>query len=285
MNLIAALASIVLAAEPRAVKDIAYVEPKNERQTLDVYYAPDGKNRPVVFWIHGGGWQQGDKSSVQVKPQYFVDRGFVFVSTNYRYVTQVTIDVITSDVAKAIRWTHEHAREYGGDPNRLLVMGHSAGAQLAALVCTDESYLKHEGLPLAIVKACVPVDGDTYDVPLEIKMGNERRAAKGEPPPKFGHRAKFGDEAAQVKLSAVTHVAAGKNIPPFFLLHIDTNPETITQAKRLQSELQQAGIRAERFQSTGVNHVDVSYNLGKPGDEPTAALEKFLDEVLAESKR
>ena len=166
---VAFLASPLLAAEPKVHRDLAYAEPKNERQTLDVYAPAEGKNHPVVVWIHGGGWQAGDKKDVQKKPQAFVDKGFVFVSINYRLLPdKVTIKQMAGDVAKAIRWTHDHAKDYGGDPNTIFVMGHSAGAQLAALVCTDDRYLKAEGLPLSIIKGCVPVDGDTYDVPLQI---------------------------------------------------------------------------------------------------------------------
>jgi len=103
---------------------------------------------------------------VQVKPQAFVDRGFVFVSTNYRFVPNVTIKEMAGDIARPIRWVHDHAQVSGGDPNTILVMGHSAGAQLAALVCTDDRYLRTEKLSLSIIKGCVPVDGDTYDVPI-----------------------------------------------------------------------------------------------------------------------
>ena len=71
-------------AQAQDVKsNIPYAEPAHERQVLDVYAPPDAKNLPVVFWIHGGGWQAGDKTSVQLKPKAFVDKGFVFVSTNY----------------------------------------------------------------------------------------------------------------------------------------------------------------------------------------------------------
>ena len=109
-------------------RDIPYASPGHERQVLDVYSPPGAKDRPVVFWIHGGGWQTGDKSSVQVKPRAFMDRGFVFVSTNYRLLPGVDMETIVRDIARSIRWVHEHVAEYGGDPERLLVMGHSAGA-------------------------------------------------------------------------------------------------------------------------------------------------------------
>ncbi len=121
------LATPALAGEPQMHRDIAYAEPKNERQTLDVYAPREGKNHPIVFWIHGGGWQAGDKTDVQTKPQAFVDKGFIFVSINYRFVPSVTIMEMAGDIAKSIRWVHDHAQEYGGDPDTFFVMGHSAG--------------------------------------------------------------------------------------------------------------------------------------------------------------
>src|SRR5262249_14019171 len=156
-------------------RDIPYADPPRERQVLDVYSPKNAKSLPVVFWIHGGGWQTGDKSSVQIKPQALMDKGFVFVSTNYRLWPNVDMGTIVRDVAKAIGWVHRHIGEYGGDPNRFLVMGHSAGAQLAALVCIDDRYLKSEGVSLDIIKGCVPVDGDTYDVPAIIETAETRR--------------------------------------------------------------------------------------------------------------
>src|SRR5262249_23576029 len=161
-------------------------------------YSPSqAKNLPVVFWIHGGGWQTGDKSSVQVKPQAFMDRGFVFVSTNYRLLPNVDMGTIIRDIAKSIHWVHDHIAEYGGDPNRLSTMAHPAGARLAATVSAADRYLKAEGLSLAIIKGCVPVDGDTFDVPAIIETAEARRRAHGQPLPKNGHREKFGNDPAK----------------------------------------------------------------------------------------
>jgi acetyl esterase/lipase len=280
----AALGQETKSAGPmRVEKDIAYAEPKNERQAVDVYAPPGAlgaKNLPVVVWIHGGGWQSGDRTQVQVKPQAFVDKGFVFVSVGYRLWPKVTIEQITQDVAKSIRWVHDHIAERGGDPNRLLVMGHSAGAQLAALVCTDDRYLKAEGLSLAIIKGCVPVDGDTYDLPLEIAMETESRKKLGKPDPKTGHRAKFGEADRQRELSAVTHVARDKGIPPFLLLFVAEHPETSAQAKRLASVLTDAAVPAKLFGAADTNHVQLNANLGVSGDPATAALFEFTSQVL-----
>src|SRR5204863_6297808 len=110
------------------------------------------------------------------KPQAFTEKGFVFVSTNYRFVPKVSVKEMTGDIAKAIHWAHDHAKEYGGDPNSIYVMGHSAGAHLAALVCTDDRYLKAEGLSLSIIKGCVPVDSAVYDVKKQIDSVGPTRA-------------------------------------------------------------------------------------------------------------
>src|SRR5262249_29281560 len=175
-------------------RDIPYANPAHTLQVLDVYSPKGAKNLPVVFWIHGGGWQTGDKTRVQTKPQAFVDKGFVFVSTNYRLLPEVDMATLIRDVAKSVRWVHDHIAEFGGDPERLLIMGHSAGAQLAAITSIDDGYLKAEGLSLAIVKGCVRVDGDTFDIPAIIETAETRRRVHGLPQAKFGHREKFGND-------------------------------------------------------------------------------------------
>jgi arylformamidase len=266
------VATLAYTGEPETHRGLPYAEPKNERQMLDVYAPPKVKNLPIVVWIHGGGWQRGDKSEVHKKPQAFAEKGYVFVSINYRLLPAVTIKQMAGDVAKAIRWVHDHAKDYGGDPNTIIVMGHSAGAQLAALVCTDDRYLKAHGLPLSIVKACVPVDGDTYDVAMQIKTVEEKRAKI--------YKIKFGDEKMQQELSAVTHVAKGKNIPPFLILHVADHPETRAQSQRLVKVLQEAGFSAKAYAAEGKNHTTINSDLGLSDDRPTQEMFGFLSAVL-----
>ncbi|MBN9521839.1 alpha/beta hydrolase [bacterium] len=270
--LLLALAPPLPAAEPTAHRGLAYAGTKNEKQTLDVYAEPGGKGRPVAVWVHGGGWQAGDKKDVNRKPVAFAEKGYVFVSVNYRLIPEATIGEMAADVAKAVRWVREHAAEYGGDPDRLVVTGHSAGAQLAALVCTDDRYFRAEGVPPAAVRACVPVDGDTYDVPLQIRTVEQRRAEI--------YRRKFGDEAAQKHLSAVTHAAKGKGIPPFLILHVKDHSEVTAQSNRLVAVLADAGVSARAYPATGKTHVSLDADLGTPGDEPSRAMFDFLAATL-----
>ena len=262
-------------------RDLPYAEPGDSRQKVDIY-APEGaKNLPVVFWIHGGGWQAGDKSSVQLKPQTFVDKGFVFVSTGYRLLPNVDMGTIFRDIAKSVRWVHDHIAEHGGDSKRILVMGHSAGAQLAALICIDDRHLKAEGLSLAIIKGCVPVDGDTFDVPAIIETAETRLRVHGQPMPKFGHRLKFGnDPALHRDYSAVTHIAKGKGIPPFLILYVADHPDTTAQAERLGAVLKLAGLPAKLLAAKETNHSKLNEDLGLPDDPPTKALFEFVGEAL-----
>ena len=271
--LVALLAAPLVAGEPKVHRDLAYGDPKSDRQTLDVYAPAEGVNHAVVVWIHGGGWQAGDKKDVDKKPQAFVDRGFVFVSVNYRLLPdKATIKQMAGDVARAIRWTHDHARDYGGDPDALFVTGHSAGAQLAALVCTDDGYLKAEKLSLSDVKGCIPVDGDTYDVPLQIQTVEQKRADR--------YREKFGDADSQKDLSPVAHVARGKDIPPVLILHVADHPETKLQSQRLAKALQEAGVPAKAYPAEGKTHETINADLGLPDDKPTGELFEFLDGLL-----
>jgi len=264
-------------------RDIPYADPAHERQVLDIHAPPHAKDLPVVFWIHGGGWQTGDKADVQEKPRAFADRGFVFVSTNYRLLPAVDMETIVRDVAKSLGWVHKHIADHGGDPKRVFVMGHSAGAQLAALICTDDRYSRAEDVPFDALKGCVPIDGDTYDVPAIIETAETRRRVHGQPQPAFGHREKFGNDPEKHRdFSAVTHVTKDKDIPPFLILHVADHPDTSAQAYRLGAVLRNAGIPAKVFGARETNHNRLNAALGTEGDQATKALFEFVEGALKE---
>jgi acetyl esterase/lipase len=185
---------------------------------------------------------------------------------------------IVRDVARSVRWVHDNIAKHGGDPTRIILAGWSAGGQLAALLCTDDRYLKAEGLSLAIVKGCVAVDGDTYDVPLVIETGAARRKARGQPEPKFGHFQKFGNDPVEHRdLSAVTHVAPNKGISPFLLLHLASDPSTTAQAERLADVLRKASIPVRVFGVPDTTHAEIDANLGVPKYPATAPLLEFVE--------
>jgi acetyl esterase/lipase len=267
----------------KLASDIPYVENGHERQVLDIYTserAADG-SLPVMLWIHGGGWQAGDKSDVALKPRVMTERGFVFVSTNYRLLPDVEMDVLIRDIAKSLGCVYRNIAKYGGDPKRISVGGHSAGAQLAALICIDDRYLKEEGVSFDVLKGCVPVDGDTYDIPKIIMTAEHRQAVYGGKMFTFGHRQKFGnDPERHVDFSAVTHVAKNKGIPQFLILYFSGNPDTRAQARRLEAVLKEADLPATTYGKRDSNHSRLNDDLGKPDDPATQELYKFLDALI-----
>jgi acetyl esterase/lipase len=274
-------AASVFAGEPVVHSDLAYSQPSNKSQTLDLYAPAGGTNHPVVLWIHGGGWEYGDKSNLQEgsadktnrKSHAFTEKGFVFVAINYRLFPGATVPEMADDVAQAIRWTQQHVTEYGGDPGTIFVMGHSAGAQLAALVCTDGSYLSSHGMSLKDIKGCVPVDGDMYYPTLRIETNQNVRESKSD-------RLKFPDDAAQKVYSSVMHVGPGSGIPPFLILHVAGQPETGTliQSQILRQVLREAHVPAETFACANKNHRTLNSDLGLANDKPTEAIFAFLEE-------
>jgi arylformamidase len=282
--LLATVASLVCCHTPIAAQsmlaDVPYVDNGHQRHVLDIYTPekPTSEKLPVMFWIHGGGWQVGDKSDVGLKPKVLTERGFVFVSTNYRLLPEVDMETLIGDVAKSLGWVHKHIAQYGGDPDRIYVGGHSAGAQLAALICIDQRYLEAEGVPMTVLKGSVPVDGDTYDIPKIIMTAEQRQMLYGGKMFTFGHRQKFGnDPEKHVDFSAVTHVAKGKTIPPFLILYFSGNPDTRAQAHRLEEVLRAADIPAQAVGKGDTNHSQLNNDLGKPDDPATQALYRFLD--------
>jgi arylformamidase len=282
MKTISAFLMLATAAHAQNLTpNIPYANPAEQRQVLDIHAPAEAKNCPVVFWIHGGGWVTGDKTDVQVKPRVFTEHGFVFVAPNYRLLPQVEMGVLIQDVAKALGWVHKNISRFGGDPNRIFVMGHSAGAQLSALLCTNERYLKAEGVSFNVLKGCVPVDGDTYDIPAMILTTEVRQSLHGLPLPTFGHRVKFGnDPKKHIEFSAVTHVAKGKGIPPFLILYVGEHHDVEAQAKRLAAVLEKSDVPVKIFGAKDTSHTKLNANLGLPDDPATKKLFDFLNPLV-----
>lgn len=251
-------------------KDIAYSQAGGERTRLDVHALADGKDHPVVVWIHGGGWRIGDKARVQSKPRAFNDRGYVFVSVNYRFYPAVTYKEQAGDIAQAVRWVHDHAKEYGGDPGRIFLMGHSAGAHLAALVATDGRYLEKAGRRLSDLSGVVLLDGAGYDIPRQVRQAALPRL-------KSIYTTVFTeDEAIQRDASPIAHVARGKGIPPFLILHVASRRDSKAQSEELAAKLREAGVDAQVVPAEGKNHATINRELGLPDDPPTKKVFEFL---------
>jgi arylformamidase len=265
--------------EATVKKDIAYADLGDDPNatSLDVYAPTAGKDMPVMVWIHGGAWKIGDKNRVEQKPKMFNNQGFVFVSINYRLVPNVEVTEQGYDIARAIRWVYDHIAEYGGSSEKIFLMGHSAGAHLAALVGTDEKYLEAEKLSLTNLQGVVLLDGAGYDVPWQIKHA-------GLPKLKTMYREVFSDdETKQLAMSPMTHVEKGKHIPPFLILHVTTRRDSRHQSEALAKKLNEAGVLAEVVSAENKTHATINRELGQDGDRPTEEIREFLESRLKKS--
>lgn len=141
--------------------DLAYGE--DPRQKVDIY-VPDTLSTPhtTLIYFYGGSWQFGDKNMYRFVGQALASKGYIAVIVNYRLYPQVYFPEFMHDGAKAVRWVHEHIQEYGGSPNNVFLVGHSAGAHIAVLLMTDSQYLTAEGAKRGWIKGTVGIAGP-YD--------------------------------------------------------------------------------------------------------------------------
>ncbi len=248
--------------------------------SLDVYAPETNKlslkasKHPVVVMIHGGGWSLGDKgngAAAATKSRFFVDHGYVFVSINYRLSPAVTHPAHVDDCAAAIAWTHDHIAEYGGDPDAIFVMGHSAGAHLAALVAVDETRLKSHRLPLTTIKGVILLDSAAYDL---------ARTMPSLPASGSIHEMYFeafgADEKAWKDASPSAHVAKDKGIPPFLVFYTG-RALAKERSDEFVAALVTAGVSATDSLAKGQDHAAINREFGTEGDAVTARSLEFLE--------
>jgi len=243
------------------------------RQAIDFYRAKGAGPAPLIVFIHGGAWSMGDKRQASGrKPAHFTGAGYAFTSINYRLVPQATVEQQAADVASAIDMLRFRAEEYGIDPNRIALMGHSAGAHLAALVATDPQYLKAADVPMGAVKAVVLLDGAGYDVAAHMKSGG--------PVVQKLYGPAFGDDPKrQAALSPMSHAAA-PSAASWLALYVEGRDASLGQSRAFVQALEKAGAKARAVGVPDSSHSDLNQNLGMAGDAATAEVDAFLKAAL-----
>ncbi len=243
-------------------------------QTLDIT-APAGAKatgRPIAFLIHGGAWAFGDKGAAfaQPKTDWFLRRGFVVVSANYRLSPQVKHPAHITDIARALAWVRAHAGEFGGDPDKIVLLGHSAGAHLAALATVDHDRLSAAGVPAESLKGVILLDGAGYDIPYQMSEAGPWLRRR--------YREAFGPSAStQRDASPALRVKAGRSYPPFLIFHTPSREDAKHQSEALADALRQAGgsavvIAAQR----GESHLSINREFGEETDPETLRAESEL---------
>lgn len=247
---------------------------KDPLQKLD-YWRPEKAGSPLVVFVHGGGWKGGDKRhAVDLKSTHYLAEGYAFASLNYRLVPANTVEEQAQDVADALAFLMKQAGTLGFDKTKVVLMGHSAGAHLSALVGTDMTYLKKAGLNSKSLRGIIPLDGACYDVPAQIAGGGDLMHDT--------YLQAFGNEQArQLALSPIHHASA-PNSPAFLILHVQRIDGT-KQSGALCDALKKAGTQAEvqGFPGFGLKgHAEINRRLGDPDYPATPVVDQWLKSVF-----
>ncbi len=259
--------------KPESHKELRYVTTPGvakKYQTLDWYKPSRDSGRGAIVYVHGGGWATGNKKNhMQDKVRYFRDElGYSFVSVNYRLIEQGCKMSIQSkfgrrevecefpdnayDVAAAIAYILKHASSYGTTTKSVSLIGHSAGAHLAALVSTDEKYLKRFGVTLSNINFVAPLDTDAFDI--MTREGDQRTITNA-----FGSNRQVWREASPI------NYIKRQATPPHLLVYRgeDKRKENVAA---YESKLKEMGCFVRSVTADRYSHKQINMAIGKEGE-------------------
>jgi acetyl esterase/lipase len=238
-------------------RNITYTEGKPEdadKHKLDIYRPAEPKNAPVLMFVHGGYWRQGDRAQYTFLGNRFAEAGYVVLIPSYRLMPASPHPAQIEDVAAAFAWTHEYISKYGGDPNKIIVAGHSAGGHLASLLALDPKWLQRFKLPTSAIRAVVSLSG-VYDVT---------------------HITAFGDEAARTAASPFHYVRG--DAPPFLIEYCEWDyPGLPAQARRMDADLRKAFVRSRLVYIPRENHISEILDIAKDDAPLVRAMLEFTN--------
>jgi acetyl esterase/lipase len=242
---------------------------------------------PVVIYIHGGSWYEGDKQgddpikqNMALKSKIFTDAGFLFVSINHRLSPYPPTDdpdrimhpVHAQDVATAIAWVYENIDDYGGDRDRIGLLGWSSGGHLSALVATDETYLAEAGLSLSVITCSSSLNSAALEIPTTIANSSDARNKKYFNA--FGKNPKVWHDA-----SPMFHVEADKGIPPFLLIHEESHLTNRIQAE-FYDALYEIDVPIDHYYAKGLEHREINWAIGIDEKLTEAVLNFYMNWLL-----
>jgi len=265
-----ALAAALVVPSPKAlaiapavtvVRDVSYgADPK---QRFDVYVPRGARNAPVVLMVHGGAWRTGDKQSRGVvgrKVERWTREGIVVISVNYRLLPNTDPVDQARDVARALATAQARLREWGGDPGKVVLMGHSSGAHLVALLDARPSLATSLGARVWL--GAIILDSAALDVVQTMTLPHLRLYTRA-----FGAERDYWRQA-----SPAHHLAAGAK--PMLLVCSSLRRDSCPAATRFAAKATAVGVRAEVV-PVPKSHAAIDAELGAPG-EYTEAVEAFL---------
>ena len=260
--------------------DVPYVDHSLlAEQRLDLFL-PAGTNWPVFIFVHGGNWDAGDKGlrvgGADVYDnigRFYAARGIGVAVINYRLQPTVSWREQVKDVAAATAWIHAHIAEYGGNPHRIFLGGHSAGAQLACHVTLNPKPLAEEGLSPSIISGVISVSGAGLD--LADQKTYDLGAKRAFYAVRFGN--KGPREVWQQEASPVSYVTS--NAPPFLILYAAGESKALQrQAQRLREVLENEHVSNQLVVVPGQSHERMVLTLSRPDRTSARAILDFIHE-------
>ncbi|MCK0128973.1 alpha/beta hydrolase [Erythrobacter sp. F6033] len=243
----------------------------DQRQQIDVF-EPEGAvdELPLVLHIHGGGWSFGNHKLVQSKPAHFTSANYYFASAGYRLMPDAPVEQQAADIGTAIQALRGQAAAIGFDPDRIVVMGHSAGAHLAALVSTDPQYA---GDAFDAIRGVILLDGAGYEITSSL--------ANADAQAKTLYRNVFGEDTERHRaLSPVAHVGS-EDAPNWLALYVAERARSKSQSELLVAGLGDAGANAEAVAISNTDHGRMNREIGtEAGAQQTKAIDAFLRRVF-----
>ncbi len=246
--------------------------------SLDVYYDPDKMEpKPVIVWVHGGGWCIGDKTNqIEQKKILFASMGYLLVSINYRLSPfpyepnnpqRIKFPIHNIDISDALKWVYENMEIYGGDSDKIVLMGHSAGAQLVALTGTNHQFLNEVNVPISFIKGIIAIDTRMYDV-FDVIQNR---------PSVDLYINAFGENISDnIAASASRHLNDSNYFPNFLIIKRGTQ-NRLTDADNFIHLLEQNNISVQDFNANPYNHSEVNEFIGQAGETRiTPVIKLFL---------
>lgn len=255
-----------------ATHDVPYAQ-ADARQQLDLYAPRSEGLHPVVIFVHGGYWHaQGRRHLASLTGLYgnvgvaLASKGVLAVVPSYRLHPAVGIEEEVDDVLSALAWTVLHAAEHGGDPRRIVLAGHSAGAHLITTVATQPERLRARGLDPSVVRGMVALSG-IYDVP-GLLMRADPQLKEEVLVPLFG-----AAPAAWSPLTALRRLTA----PALFVVGEDDYASCLADFEKAQAELRGQRGRARFLMLEGQTHAEVVLEIGSRRDVLTPKIVQFVE--------
>lgn len=252
--LLAALAGVAPAQDaPAEHKNLSYGD--HARQKLDLTVPASDKPVPLLIWVHGGGWEAGDKGG-RNPAKLFLDRGYAVAAVNYRYSKQAVFPAQYHDCQAAVRYLRANAGKYNLDPDAFGVWGASAGGHLVALLGTAADVPELDGDPKSKVSPKVQAVFDWFG-PTDLVKLSPARAADNPITKLLGGSTGEKTELAE-RANPITHVSKGD--APFLIAHGTTDRVVpLSQSELLQEALKKSGIESELLVFDGAGHGDAEF--------------------------